>query len=153
MNKKSVAYVCAFLFGFTSLIFSSDNSIYQENAKESISAASDIAIRDRKGLLLFFGADWCPDCRALIKAMADPHLKAYLSERYIIVMIDVGHFDKNMEMREKYGIPRSVGMPALALINTRNNHVNTSLNEKLPNARNMSVQQITDEFNKIPIEE
>ncbi len=90
---------------------------YDETADASrqIAAALD-ALGERQRLLLVFGANWCPDCRRVDASMSQPQISASLQQRFSIVKVDVGRFDKNMTLSEYYGLPTRGGIPAMAIV-------------------------------------
>lgn len=92
---------------------------------ETADAARDIhqaiaaARSDHKRVLLIFGANWCSDCRALDKAMrgSSQHL---IDAGFDVVKIDVGNFDKNLYLANRYGNPIARGIPALVVLGADN---------------------------------
>jgi thioredoxin 1 len=116
---------------------------------EKADAAGDIqhalaaARVDHKNVLLIFGANWCSDCRALDKAMhgSSQHL---IDAGFELVKIDVGNFDKNLYLANRYGNPIAKGIPALVLLGTDNQVVYSTREGELANAGQMSEQSIYD---------
>lgn len=51
--------------------------------------------------------------------MHKPDLAAILAESFVVVHIDVGREDKNLDLAERYGVPLKHGIPALAVLNSR----------------------------------
>ena len=92
--------------------------IYDENAD----AASDIrtaiheASRHHKNVVLVFGANWCSDCHALDQQMHHAELASLIAKNFVVVKIDVGRFDRNLDLGEKYHVPIQKGIPALAVL-------------------------------------
>ena len=97
---------------------SASKPIYDENAniKQEIADAVAMASRTDKNIALIFGANWCSDCHALDVAMHTFPLAGLISKNYVVVKIDVGRFDKNLDVAEKYGVPLSLGIPAIAVL-------------------------------------
>jgi thioredoxin 1 len=85
------------------------------NAAEQVRQAVQAAHLAHKDVLLVFGANWCPDCRVLDEAL---HGKgaAPINDRFVIVKIDVGNFDKNLELARRYEVPLRKGIPAAAVV-------------------------------------
>jgi protein disulfide-isomerase len=77
------------------------------------------ADRTSKTLLVIFGADWCPDCWVLHDLLQDPLLEQVLT-RYIVVKIDVGRYDRNLELAKELGLDLKHGIPGAIAI-TKNN--------------------------------
>src|SRR5437660_9518766 len=93
-------------------------TIYDEkaDAHKLISAAITEATRSHKNIVLDFGANWCGDCHALDAEMRKPELASLIEKNYVVVHVDVGRFDKNLDIARKYGVPLKKGIPALAVL-------------------------------------
>jgi thioredoxin 1 len=98
---------------------------------------------DHKKVLLVFGANWCGDCRALDKAMhgSSQHL---IDDKFEVVKIDVGNFDKNLELAGRYGNPIAKGIPAVVVLGARGHMIYSTRGGELANARRMGDQGIYD---------
>jgi len=92
--------------------------IYDVNAdaKAEISAAIKTAHAEHKRVLLDFGGNWCGDCIVLDRNFHMPENQALLNSDYVVVHVDIGKFDKNMDIAQRYGIPLEKGVPALAVL-------------------------------------
>ncbi len=93
-------------------------TIYDEkaDAQKLISAAITEATRTHKNIVLDFGANWCGDCHALDAEMRKSDLASLIEKNYVVVHVDVGRFDKNLDIARKYGVPLKKGIPALAVL-------------------------------------
>lgn len=69
------------------------------------------------GVMIIFGSDWCPPCRELDKLLDQTDVKNDLHPIYEILKIDIGHWDKNMDIAKKYGNPVREGIPGIVLLN------------------------------------
>jgi thioredoxin 1 len=118
---------------------------YDEKADATADVQHAIAAAqsDHKRVLLVFGANWCPDCRALDKAMngSSQHL---LDSKFDVVKIDVGNFDKNLELANRYGNPIAKGIPAVVVVSRANQVIYSTKDGELANASHMSEQGIFD---------
>ncbi|CAN5504096.1 hypothetical protein BH09PSE4_BH09PSE4_11700 [soil metagenome] len=116
------------------------------NADRDVAAAKARAKRSGKKLLIDLGGNWCGDCRVLAAIMEVPELKTFLGKHYEIVSVDVGRFNKNMQVPGHYGISKLTGgVPALLVINPRTDRiVNGAQLYALENARNMTPQALAD---------
>ncbi|BDA77268.1 hypothetical protein LPTSP3_g01980 [Leptospira kobayashii] len=74
------------------------------------------AEKENKNLIVLFGADWCPDCKALDRMLVTQEIKSLIQKNYIILKVDVGRFDKNLDLDEKLGHPIGKGIPALVIL-------------------------------------
>ncbi|HLW79322.1 MAG TPA: thioredoxin family protein [Terriglobia bacterium] len=94
-------------------------ALYDESADAArvIRAAVRLAARGHRNIVLVFGANWCGDCRALDREMRQPDLASLIERNYVVVKIDVGRRDKNLELGDAYHVPvKDKGIPALAVL-------------------------------------
>lgn len=92
--------------------------IYSDTAdtKADIRQALLKASKEHKHVLLDFGGNWCGDCQVLNIYFHDPGNASLLAANYVLVDVNVGEFNKNLDVAKKYGIPLSKGVPALAVL-------------------------------------
>ncbi len=87
------------------------------NPREEIRAAIQQAKEAWQHILLVFGANWCPWCRALHHLMEEnQEVHSYLNQNYRVVLVDVGRRDRNMDLDSRYGNPVKLGLPALVVL-------------------------------------
>jgi len=136
---KKLILISALLFSFNGWSIPAYEP-YDENADalDSISKALEIAELENKYVLLQMGGNWCPDCRTLGEYFSRPDIKAWLDDRVILVSVDVGEWNRNLDIAEKYGNPISEGIPALVLLNSENEVMFATLAGELASARSMS---------------
>jgi thioredoxin 1 len=113
------------------------------NATADLQGALAAARAARNDVLLVFGANWCPDCRELDKAI-NGSSHALISGHFQVVKVDVGRFDKNLELANQYGNPIKMGIPALVVLTADNKIVYSSKGGELANARKMGDTGIYD---------
>jgi len=102
-------------------IFRVNRDLYSEtaNAHADIAAALVRARREHKHVLLDFGGNWCGDCQVLdIYYHQSPNAEL-LAKNFILVHINIGHMDKNVDVAKKYNVPITKGVPALAVIDAQ----------------------------------
>jgi hypothetical protein len=90
-----------------------------EEAHAEISAALASAAKDRKRVILVFGANWCYDCHVLDATFHSKNFAPVVNASYHVVHINVGDDgDKNLDLAEKYGVPlkKAVRIPSLAVL-------------------------------------
>src|ERR1700752_4340384 len=86
------------------------------DAHADIAQAIKTASTEHKHIILDFGGNWCGDCQVLdIYIHQEPNL-SLLDNNYVLVHVDVGHYDKNLDLAAKYNIPLKRGVPALAVL-------------------------------------
>jgi thioredoxin 1 len=120
--------------------------VYDESAdaKKQIAAGIREASRRRpaRNVVLVFGANWCTDCRALNTQMHEGDLAALLAKSFVVVKIDVGRMDKNLDVAAKYGVPIKNGIPALAVLDSRAKLLYAQDQGQFADARHMSPESI-----------
>jgi thioredoxin 1 len=87
-----------------------------EEAPAEIAAALAAAAKDRKRVLLVFGGNWCYDCHVLDATFRSKQIAPLVNENYHVVHVNVGDFDKNLDLTKKYEIPLEKGVPSLAVL-------------------------------------
>ncbi len=85
-------------------------------AEGDIASALATAKREHKRVLLDFGGDWCGDCQVLNVYFHQPENLALLDKHYVLVDVNVGHFDQNVDVAGRYGIRLDNGVPQLAVL-------------------------------------
>ncbi len=121
MNRFKKALTFAVVFGGTALEAQKSlphAHIYPEvsTATSDIASALATAKREHKRVLLDFGGDWCGDCQVLNLYFHQPENLQLLDKHYVLVDVNVGHFDQNVELAGKYGINLENGVPQLAVL-------------------------------------
>lgn len=100
--------------------------IYDENADAGMATetALEKAQGEGKHVLLMFGGNWCVWCHRL-HHLFETHegVRESLKQNYILVMIDVGKRDKNLDLNEKYGNPFQHGFPVLVILDEEGNQL------------------------------
>jgi protein disulfide-isomerase len=113
------------------------------NAAAELQHALAAARSNRNDVLLVFGANWCPDCRELDKAL-NGSSHGLIAGHFELVKIDVGRFDKNLDLANQYGNPIRMGIPAVVVLTADNRVVYSSKGGELANARKMGDTGIYD---------
>jgi len=103
------------------------------NAVMEIKRALGTARDSGRRVLVVFGANWCPYCRSLAKAL-DAEAGRRLQRDFVVVKVDVGQFDKNMDLVEAYDDPLRAGLPGAAVVNADDKAVYTADADELINA-------------------
>jgi thiol:disulfide interchange protein len=86
------------------------------DATKEIAEALKVAATDHKRVLLVFGANWCYDCHVLDRALHDGAAGKIANESFVMVHVDVGEADKNLDLAKQYKIPLDKGVPAVAIL-------------------------------------
>ena len=85
-------------------------------APGAITSAIAAATKDHKRVLLVFGGNWCYDCHVLDATFHSKAIAPLVNENYYVVHVNVGDYDKNLDLAKKYEIPLDKGVPSLAII-------------------------------------
>ena len=98
--------------------YSSGREIYPDPslAKPQIAAALRTAAREHKRVLLDFGGNWCGDCVVLDMYFHNPQNLPLLEKNFVLVHVNVGEYDANLDVAKKYEIPLKKGVPAIAVL-------------------------------------
>lgn len=113
-----VTRLCFAFFSLTATLqVSAADRPYDEkaDARALVAQTMSQARSSGKNVLIVFGANWCPDCLRLDPAIHDRNGKLG-DERFNIIKVDVGRFDKNMDLARSYGNPVSKGIPGAAIV-------------------------------------
>jgi thiol:disulfide interchange protein len=124
--------------------------LYSETAdpKADIAAALKQARAENKRVILDFGGDWCGDCQVLdIYMHQDPNAEL-LARHFIVVHVDIGHMDHNVDVAQKYNVPIQKGVPALAVLDSHGKLLFSQENKEFENMRNMKSEDVTAFLNK-----
>jgi thioredoxin 1 len=90
------------------------------DAKADISKALEEAKVENLPVVLIFGANWCPECRALSKEIGTGKSAAKIANEFKVVKVDVGNFDHNLDIAKTYGNPINGGIPGGTFLTSDN---------------------------------
>lgn len=115
------------------------------NADAEVNAAFARAKRHHKRVLIDLGGNWCGDCIVLANLMQLPEVKAFIDAHYEVAEVDVGRFDKNLQIPARFGITKRLeGVPSVLIAKPDGMLVNAGHTAALADARSMSPQAIAD---------
>jgi thioredoxin-related protein len=120
----------------------------EADPKAEIASALKQAGPENKRIILVFGGDWCGDCQVLDIYFHQPPNAELLDKNFIVVHVDIGHYDKNLNVAEKYKIPLKKGVPALAVIDARGNLLYSQETGEFEDMRYMYPNSVTDFLNR-----
>ena len=108
-----------------------------------VAAAVLRAAATHKRVLVDFGGNWCPDCRALDLYFHDAaNLKA-LEAGFVLVHVNIGHMDENLDIAKQYEIPLEKGVPALAVLTEKGGLLYSQRNGQFESMRSMNSNAVT----------
>jgi thioredoxin 1 len=91
---------------------------YDESADANLAVESAFARAraSNKPVLIVFGANWCPDCIALDQAMKQEPIAGLVANSFIVVKVDIGNFNRNMDISVRFGSVVKKGIPVAVLL-------------------------------------
>src|SRR2546423_12888706 len=116
------------------------------NADAQVNAALVAAKAQHKLAFIDLGGNWCGDCRVLASLMELPEVKRFVDAHYVVTQVDVGRFNKNLQIPARWGITtRLEGVPAVLIVDPNTNAlVDKAHIAALADARHMTPQGIAD---------
>jgi thioredoxin 1 len=115
----------------------------QANASADVQQALKAARANHRNVLLVFGANWCKDCRVLDEALHGTS-QGLIDGKFYVVKIDVGNFNKNLDLARHYGNPIEKGIPAVVVVSPSDQVIYSTKGGELADARRMGDQGIYD---------
>jgi thiol:disulfide interchange protein len=124
---------------------SADRVIFPEpgQARADLAAALKTAAATHRRILLDFGGNWCGDCQVLDLYFHDARNKPILDANFVLVEINIGHLDANLDIAQQYGVPIKRGVPALAVLSERGVLLYSQRNGEFEAMRNMQSSAVT----------
>ncbi len=144
-GMKPLLFLAALLAGFSA--YAADLP-YSKNADAKTEIRLALAQARTKPVLLLFGANWCEDCRALDRALKTGKNASLIAREFTVVKIDVGNFDRNLDVVANYGNPIAKGIPAAVILSPGNKVLYSTRAGELSNARRMNEEGIYGFFRK-----
>ena len=114
------------------------------DAEADVAAALKRAKKAHKLTLIDFGGNWCADCRIFAGVIEQPDVKPWVDKHYEVVTVNVGRYDKNMQIPARYGVDKLKGVPSFLVVDASGKLVNPGAFFALTDARNMTPQSIVD---------
>jgi thioredoxin 1 len=112
------------------------------DAQKEIQEALQAAAKSHKRVMLVFGGNWCYDCHVLDAAFHLPEIAPTLNRNFIVVHVDVGEYNKNLELAKKYEVPLERGVPAAAILESDGKLVVSQKNQEFEKAHSMAPEDI-----------
>ena len=119
------------------------------DAKADLQRALSAAKSSGTPVLVIFGANWCADCRALDKALSAGKNAELVAREFKVVKVDVGQFDRNLDLAARYGNPVKKGIPAAVVLSPQGEVLYATRLGELADARHMSETGIYDFFKRV----
>jgi thioredoxin 1 len=136
---------------FSALVAAASDSPYNEtaDAKLEIKQAVAKAGTDQKSVIVVFGANWCGDCKMLDAAMKTGSSAPLLAHDFQIVKVNVGRFDKNVDLAKSYGVPLDKGIPAVVILSPVGKVLYVTKEGEVADARKMGENGVYEFFKRV----
>lgn len=124
--------------------FTTKKDLYRADADASaeIRAALGRAASGHKRILLVFGGNWCYDCHVLEAAFHSAEIVPLVARSYEVVHVDVGEYNKNLDLAERYEVPLKKGVPAIAVLESNGKLLYSQKGGEFEKARSMGPEDI-----------
>lgn len=118
MKAARLLFLMAATVLTASWAYSAGREIYPDPslAKAQIAAALHTAAREHKRVLLDFGGNWCGDCIVLDMYLHSGQNLPLLEKNFVLVHVNVGQLDTNLDIAQRYGVPVTHGVPEVAVL-------------------------------------
>jgi thioredoxin-related protein len=115
---------------------------------QQIATAIATATSSHKRILLVFGGNWCFDCHVLDEAFHSPEIAPTLEKSFVVLHINIGQMDENLDVAKKYDIPLDRGVPAIAVLDSDGKLLFSQKRGEFEAARSMAPEDILAFLNK-----
>lgn len=124
--------------------FESKPNLYPDpsEARTDIGLALSVAAREHRRVLLDFGGNWCYDCHVLDETFHYPEVARILDANYVVVHINIGQYDANLDLAEKYQIPLKKGVPSLAVLDSKGRLLVSQKNGDFENTTRIGLKDV-----------
>lgn len=118
------------------------------DANMEIAEALHKAGTAHKRVLVVFGGNWCFDCHVLDEAFHAPEIAPTLNKSFVVVHVDIGQMDKNLDVAKEYDVPLDRGVPAIAVLDSDGKLLFSQKHGEFEAARSMAPEDILTFLNK-----
>jgi thioredoxin 1 len=118
------------------------------DAAKEIADTLRTAAATHRRVLIDFGGNWCFDCHVLDEAFHSPEIAPTLDKSFLVVHVDIGQMDKNLDIAKKYDVPLDRGVPALAVLDSNGTLLFSQKRGEFEAARSMAPEDILSFLNK-----
>ena len=113
-------------------------------AKADLAAALKNAAATHRRVLVDFGGNWCGDCQVLDIYFHDSRNKPILDANFVLVPINIGNEDANLDIASRYGIQIKKGVPALAVLSEHGALLYSQKDHQFSAMRTMQSSAVTE---------
>jgi thiol:disulfide interchange protein len=146
IRAACLSTLACFLIAAVGSVRSAERDIYPppSQAAADIAAAIKSTAITHKRVILDFGGNWCTDCHVLDAYFHDSANKPIFEANYILVHINIGRLDANVDIAEKYQIPLKKGVPAIAVLSDRGTLLYSQRTGEFEAMRHMQTGAVTE---------
>lgn len=112
-------------------------------AKSDLAAALKTAAATHKRILLDFGGNWCGDCQVLDLYFHNTENLPILEANFVLVHVNIGYMDANLDIAQQYEVPISKGVPALAVLTEKGKLLYSQRNGQFEAMRRLEASAVT----------
>ena len=112
-------------------------------ARADLAAALKTAAGTHKRVLLDFGGNWCGDCIVLDRYFHDPANLSILEANFVMVHVNIGRMDANLDIAKQFEVPLDKGVPALAVLSEQGALLYSQKNGEFEAMRRMESSEVT----------
>jgi thioredoxin 1 len=112
------------------------------DARAGVFAGRKSAEENDRFLMITFGANWCQDCRNLYVNLESEEVSAYVDDKFDFVRVDIGKFNRNVELARELGVNLEYGVPAAIFYDRDGNVIGATNEGELEPARLYTSKQI-----------
>jgi thiol:disulfide interchange protein len=112
-------------------------------AGADIAAAIKAASASHKRILLDFGGDWCGDCQVLDIYFHNAQNLPILEANFVLVHVNIGEMDANLDIAKRYQVPVQQGVPALAVLSEQGKLLFSQKLKQFSSMRRMEPSAVT----------
>jgi thioredoxin 1 len=144
--KPLISLFCILTLGALRPVQSALPDIYPAptQASADIAAALSSAAASHKRVIVDFGGNWCTDCHVLDSYFHDSTNAPILAANYILVHVNIGHMDANVDIAERYDVPLGKGVPAVAVLDAQGKLLYSQKTGEFEAMRHMQSASVTD---------
>lgn len=126
---------------------------YDESAEANAAVAEAFAKakRSHKLVLIDLGGNWCPDCIVLANFLHLPEISSFMDKHYEVVAVDVGRFNKNLQVPARFGFTeRLKGVPTILVATPDGKLINEGNVFAFTDARHMIPKDLSEYLARWP---
>jgi thioredoxin 1 len=112
-------------------------------AKADLAAALQSAAANHRRIILDFGGNWCPDCHVLDGYFHNAANKPLLEANFVLVHVNIGRMDENVDIADRYEVPLKKGVPALAVLGSDGRLLYSQQSGEFEAMRHMQAEAVT----------